>query len=24
MKGEMSRDGGEWQNDLSLTYMRVR
>ncbi|HEX3628906.1 MAG TPA: hypothetical protein VHW91_00420 [Candidatus Dormibacteraeota bacterium] len=24
MKGEMSRDGGEWENDLSLTYMRVR
>lgn len=23
-KGEMSKDGGEWEGDLSLTYKRVR
>ena len=22
-RGEMSRDGGEWEDDLSLTYDRV-
>jgi hypothetical protein len=21
--GEMSRDGGEWEKDLSLTYTRI-
>ncbi len=24
MKGEMSRDGGDWEDDLSLTYERIR
>ena len=24
MKGEMSRDGGAWEDDLSLTYVQVR
>jgi hypothetical protein len=23
-KGEMSRDGAAWEDDLSLTYLRVR
>jgi len=24
MKGEMSREGGEWEDDLSLTYVQAR